>query len=173
MVGPYSQSAEPATGHDWINQWFTDYHVLIVRYIERIIGNPEHAADILQETFLRAFKVLNPAQLPSNPQAWLCRIASNLAIDHLRRQQRWSWFVSQWKPAQQAMEQEVVNAQVIRRCMVSLKAADAEVLLLTHYIGYSTAEVAALTGEDTGTVRKRLCRARERFRILYEKEVSP
>jgi len=172
MVEPYSHSANPTTTHDWITQWFTDYHSLIVRYIERIVGTPDHAADILQETFLRAFKVINLAQLPNNPQAWLYRIASNLAIDHLRRQQRWSWFLNQWKPTQPSMEHDIVTAQVIRRCMVSLKAADAEVLLLTQYLGYSTAEVATLTGEDHGTVRKRLCRARERFRLVYDQEVS-
>lgn len=170
MVGPYPSSVEPVAQHDVINQWFLDYHTSIAAYIERIIGNPEYAADILQETFLRAFKIVDPSNLPSNPRAWLCRIASNLAIDSLRRQKRWQWIVGRWRSRQEETEQDVVNAQILRNCLVSLKPADAEVLLLTHYIGYSTAEIAHLTGEDSGTVRKRLCRARERFRLLFDKE---
>jgi len=39
-----------------------------------------------------------------------------------------------------------------------------------HYAGCSPAEVAKLNGEELGAVRKRLSRARDRFRNLYEEE---
>ena len=171
MVTPYSHPREPATTHEWIKQWFTDYHLLIVRYVERIVGCPDQAADILQETFLRAFKALNPAHVPNDPQGWLCRIATNLAIDHLRHRRRWAWLLTQWHPASNP-DMETATTQIVHQCILRLKPADAEVLLLTQYLGYSTNEVAALNGEESGTVRKRLSRARERFRVLYEKEMS-
>lgn len=171
MIIPYVHTTERETAvTQVISQWFDDHHDAMFRYLTRIVGQPEQAADLVQETFLRAMKVLDPALLPAIPQAWLFRIASNLALDHLRRQRRWSWFMRSWQPETNNFDQHIETTQTIRGCLAKLKPQDAEVLLMVHYAGCSPAEVAKLNGEELGAVRKRLSRARDRFRNLYEEE---
>ena len=75
-----------------------------------------------------------------------------------------------WQPETNNFDQHVETTQAIRGCLAKLKPQDAEVLLMVHYAGCSPAEVAKLNGEELGAVRKRLSRARDRFRNLYEEE---
>ena len=49
---------------------------------------------------------------------------------------------------------------------------EAEVLVMTHYLGFSPQEIATLLGENLSTVGVRLHRARQRFRVLYHKETT-
>ena len=56
----------------------------IYRFAWRMTGNPDDAADILQETFLRAFKAYRQLPPDANYRAWLYKIASRLALNHAR-----------------------------------------------------------------------------------------
>lgn len=61
------------------------YRDKIFAYLYRMVGNREDALDLAQETFLRIFSNLRNFQLGQPFKPWLYRIATNLAIDHLRR----------------------------------------------------------------------------------------
>lgn len=74
-----------ATCHP-IARWFADYQTPLFRYLTRLLGDEERAANLLQDTFARALTALKPHRPPDNPRAWLYRIATNLAYDALRRQ---------------------------------------------------------------------------------------
>ncbi|NOK62425.1 MAG: DNA-directed RNA polymerase specialized sigma subunit, sigma24 family [Chloroflexi bacterium AL-W] len=52
-----------------LSDWFEAYHRQVFRYLLRLVADHETAADLLQDTFLRALVTLNPAQLPSHPSA--------------------------------------------------------------------------------------------------------
>lgn len=67
-------------------------HLGAVRsFLARMVGQPEDAADLLQETQLRAFTRLSSYRSDAPFKAWLFSIAANLAVDHLRQRKRWRW----------------------------------------------------------------------------------
>ena len=68
------------------------YRVLVERYERRIyyvvygmVRNAEDARDLAQECFVKAFQNLHRFRLDSKFYTWICRIAMNLSIDHLRK----------------------------------------------------------------------------------------
>jgi RNA polymerase sigma-70 factor (ECF subfamily) len=68
------------------------YRVVVERYERRIyyvvygmVRNPEDARDIAQDAFVKAFQNLHRFRLESKFYTWICRIAMNLSIDHLRK----------------------------------------------------------------------------------------
>ena len=68
------------------------YRVLVERYERRIyyvvygmVRNSEDARDLAQECFVKAFQNLHRFRLDSKFYTWVCRIAMNLSIDHLRK----------------------------------------------------------------------------------------
>jgi RNA polymerase sigma-70 factor (ECF subfamily) len=151
--------------------WFGQYHAPLYRYLVRLVGDEEQAADLLQETFLRAFRALAARAVPSSPPAWLYRIATNLAYDALRRRRRLRWLGLTGREAAPAFEPDVETAQAVRRCLARLPGREAEALLLYEYAGLSCGENAALAHETPTAVQMRLSRARRRFRDLYDGEV--
>lgn len=155
-----------------VGRWFADYQTPLFRYLTRLIGDEERAADLLQDTFARALSVLNPHAPPDNPSAWLYRIATNLAYDMLRQRKRWRWLPLIDQAQTRSFESEVATAQSVRQCLARLRPKDAETLLLYEYAGMTCVEIAALTGEEPTAVRVRVSRARERFRQLYQKELA-
>jgi len=171
VIDPASvAAAEPK--QQLITQWFTDHHSMLFRYLIRLLGDQEQAADVLQETFVRALKALDPADPPDNSFAWLTRIASNLAIDHMRRVKRWRWLAANLAEPNYSLETSVATTQAVRLCLARLKPKEAEVLVMTHYTGLSALEIAQLTGDEVSAIRVRLHRARQHFRNLYEKEIA-
>lgn len=153
-------------------RWFGDYHIAIHRYLVRLVGDHERAADLLQDTFVRALAALDADALPNEPGAWLHRIATNVAYDALRRQRRWQWFPLRTEQRAASFEGGVATADIVWRCLARLKPNEAEALLLHEHAGLSCVEIAALGGEDVGAVRMRIHRARVRFRELYGKETG-
>jgi len=65
------------------------YHVGLIIYCERLVGDRDAAEDIAQEAFIKAFEHLqNFDSKKSRFSTWLYRIATNKAVDYLRQQKR-------------------------------------------------------------------------------------
>src|ERR1700759_3414966 len=60
----------------------------IFRLAFRMTGNEQDAEDVVQETFLRAYKQLDRYEARSSFSTWLFRIASNYSLDLIRSRQR-------------------------------------------------------------------------------------
>ncbi len=163
-------SGQAENAHYLVGEWFDAYHSELYRYITRLTGDPETAHDLLQETFIRAMSALKRQEPPSIPLAWLYRIASNVTWTALKRANRWRWLPFNEEPATNSFEHNVVVAATVRQALARLKPQDAELLLLYEYVGLSCGDIAQLTGDEVGTVRVRLYRARERFRNVYQGE---
>jgi RNA polymerase sigma-70 factor (ECF subfamily) len=153
-----------------VTDWFEAYQAPLYRYLTRLVGDPESAADLLQDTFMRALTALGHQAPPDNPSAWLYRIATNLAYSVLRRRRRLRWLPLLGAESAPAFEEGVADAQAIRRCLAQLRPKEAEVILLSLYAGLTSVEIGALTGENATTIRVRLSRACKRFETLYAKE---
>src|SRR5919202_1519655 len=107
---------------------FESYQERIYNCIYRLVGNPEEAHDLTQETFLRAYASLPKIQGELKVGPWLYRIATNLCMDQLRRRklirwEPWDSFVSLFHPKQIALGGEVAPVPGSRGVSPGLPAA--------------------------------------------------
>ncbi len=77
--------ADRARMSDQIDRLFRSQAPRLLRFFSRRTGAREDAADLLQETFLRLTRMASEDDLPTRPEAYLQRIASNLLRDRARR----------------------------------------------------------------------------------------
>lgn len=93
MNGPYSAEAVHATAA----REFQAHRQFLWALCYRMTGSAADADDLVQETFVRAIE-RPPVDRPDGWRAWLSRVATNLAIDALRRRKRRE-YVGPWLPA--------------------------------------------------------------------------
>jgi RNA polymerase sigma factor (sigma-70 family) len=75
----------PDTAKDqFLASLVADHGAALEKYLARKLDSPEDAAELAQETFLRLHRMAHPEQL-DNARAFLFQVATNLAVDHLRR----------------------------------------------------------------------------------------
>ncbi|HEX2517290.1 MAG TPA: RNA polymerase sigma factor [Chloroflexota bacterium] len=140
------------------------------RYLARLVGDGEIAADLTQETFLRAYQALPRLGDDSNVGSWLYRIATNLARQHHRHRRLVCW--SRLETHQNALpgrslEEEVATRDRVRRALEGLPLDQRVCLLLYAGTGYTCAEIGGILGRSAPAVRMLLLRARRRFRAAY------
>ena len=127
-----------------------------------LLGDPQEAEDAVQDAFVRYLERA-PEEL-ENPGAWLMRVLVNNCKSRLRRAWRRVGPLPDTLPAPAVEEREVLEE------LFALPPADRAVLHLYYYEGYTTDEIARITGQRPGTVRTRLSRAREKLRRLLTEE---
>ncbi len=156
------------------------YYPTIYRVALRLTGSAQDAEDVLQETFLKAYRHLNGFDGRSSLSTWLYRIATNEALMLLRKQKPGQ--VSMDEPIQTEEgeqepmqivdwcclpEEEFMSAeaqkeldQAVARLPASLRA----VFLLRDIEGLSTQETGEVLNLSETAVKTRLSRARLRLR---------
>lgn len=123
-----------------------------------ILGDPQEAEDAVQDAFVKYLEKA-PADL-ENPAAWLVRVLVNGCKSRLRLAWRQVTELPDALPAPGPEEKEELEE------LWSLPPEERAAIHLFYYEGYSTDEIARITGVAPGTVRSRLSRARERLRKL-------
>jgi RNA polymerase sigma-70 factor (ECF subfamily) len=145
------------------------YQAPLFRYLRGFVGDAEHARDLLQETFLRAYRSLSSLEDPSLLRSWLYRIAHNQACSALRRRRLISWLPL--LPAHHAVaaapDRCAIEAARIEDALGRVPRDQRAPLLLHLVAGFSYAEIAALLSVTEGTVRMRISRGRAAFRAAY------
>jgi RNA polymerase sigma-70 factor (ECF subfamily) len=145
-----------------------------------MLGNREAAEELVQETFLRAWRQIATYQ-PSLGRVsnWLLGIARNLAIDELRRRGARPQVVANDENDEQITQipgsrdedpAELVQASAqsaqIRQALDVLPPAQREVMELAYYSGLTQSEIAARLGDPLGTVKTRMRLATQKLRDL-------
>src|SRR5215213_6659444 len=69
----------------FIEEVFGKHHGEIYAYLLRMLRDPELAADLTQDAFVKAYKNYDTLEKPENARAWLYQIAHRVALDNLRR----------------------------------------------------------------------------------------
>ncbi len=149
------------------------YRELVLSVAYRTCGDRALAEDIAQETFVRAWEKLDTFRLEGNWRGWICRIASNLTVDALRRQKPSVdiTLVSPSSPDGQPERQllETERAGAVRAAILKLPVHVRSALVLREYEGLSYAEIAEALDIPIGTVKSRLNDARRRL----SRELAP
>jgi RNA polymerase sigma-70 factor (ECF subfamily) len=146
----------------------------------KMLGNPQDAEDILQETFLKAFRSIKNFDGRASLSTWLYRIAINEALMHLRRKQPEMLSIEEPgagnEEEQEPMqivdwccmpEQELMSGEVKKRldeAVAELPAGLKAVFLLREIEELSTLETAEVLGLSEAAVKTRLSRARLQLR---------
>jgi len=136
------------------------------------------AEDVVQEALLRALQTWSYRGVPDNPAAWLTQVAKNLALNALRREQRWNEKQdgiaaehARWLAAPpEDLTQDTFADDTLRMMFVcfhpELAAESQTALALRTLCGFSPAEIAAAFLTSEAAIAKRLVRARHRIREL-------
>ena len=139
----------------------------------RTLGDPEEAADALQDAMISAFRRAGSFRGDSAVTTWLHRIVVNAALDRMRRRSA--------RPTVGGGDEEVLDSLATGRSPVSdpsgatdtqLDVLDAlrhlvpdqqAALVLVDMLGYSIADAAGVLGVSEGTVKSRAARGRARL----------
>ena len=146
----------------------------------RMVGDPEDAADMTQETFIKAYRALSSFRGDSKFSSWLYRIASNVCLDFLRSRSRHPQVSlstvdeddratfelpdMRQNPEEQLMKK--LGMEAVRRGLEQLPEQQRQILVLRELGGLSYAELAQTLGLEEGTVKSRIFRARKRLCAL-------
>ena len=71
--------------YQFVEELFAKHQNEIYAYLVRMLRDPELAADLTQDAFVKAYKAYDSLQKPENARAWLYQIAHRVALDDLRR----------------------------------------------------------------------------------------
>jgi RNA polymerase sigma-70 factor (ECF subfamily) len=144
----------------------------------RLTGNDEDARDVVQETYLRAWKAIGKFRGDSQFSTWLYRITANTASTqvHRRRRQRAEPFAEGFDPADERAEQQITqsaeSAESLDRISAALDELPAKlrnVVVLKDVYGMPHEEIADELGISVAAAKVRLHRARRKLRdVLYE-----
>ena len=159
------------------NRLVVQFQELVFNVSYRIMGDPDTAADVTQETFITAYQSLATFR-GGNFKAWLLRVATNRCYDELRRRKRRPQtsldqimdenesfaFLRSPNEGPEAHRQRVELALAIERCLKTLPEDQRIVTVLGDVEGYDYQEIASITSVSLGTVKSRMSRARSKLR---------
>ena len=147
----------------------------LIQLVQRILGDLEEARDVVQVTFFKVWENRQKFDERWSPNTWIYRIASNLAIDHLRSRKSRE---RSHEPVRQhlrqvadgnasrdlsGLQQSEVMA-IFRELSTGLSEKQRMVFLLREMEGLSSPEVAGIIGCRESTVRNHLFNARKYLR---------
>lgn len=159
------------------------YRVRLYNFVFRFVGNRETSEDIVQETFLRAFRKRTEYRSIANFSTWLFTIAGNLAKTELRRRKRWRFFTlnrdeesnTGWDLPDESFRPDKLAESSIAEWMIqeaisSLPINYRQVILLRDVEGLSYEEISNVIRCPVGTVKSRVNRARLKLQQKLKNE---
>lgn len=169
---------------------------LILKYQNRIYnvtlkmcGNPDDAAELTQEAFVKVIESINKFQGKSSFYTWLFRIAVNLTLNHCQRTSRTATrsldaeesgqegaakqylkdFLSDENAADPAvLAQSRELCELAKQSLLKLDEPQRAVIVLRDIEGMNYNDIADVLNIELGTVRSRLSRARSHVRDILE-----
>jgi RNA polymerase sigma-70 factor (ECF subfamily) len=151
-------------------QLFKTEYPRLFRFLDRLSGDPDLAADLAQEAFVRLYR---RGSLPDEPTLWLVTVGLNLfrntkatAARRLRLLARGSEAAASREWDSDPADSQAVAAAV-RATLDRLPARERELLLLRAE-GYSYREMAVALRLNEASIGTLLARAKHAFRLLYE-----
>lgn len=145
----------------------------LFRYLIRLSGDPELAADVLQDTFVRL--VERPPRRPDHLKAWLFQVATNRLRDLRRKSARRSNLLHEGvvrgaladpPPRPDRAVERAESQRIVRRALDALSERDQAILLMREE-GFAHREIAEAVGTTTGSVGTLIARALDKLgRVL-------
>lgn len=164
------------------------YSGRLYAFLYRLTGKRDDAEDLVQDVFVRLVRTIERYEHDGRFEAWLFRIAMNLARDRVRRLVRAPGTVSlqpgpddggdghlgdesqvrNAEPAEDHRMQLAEDVDRLQRALAKLPVSEREVVMLRHYSDMTFVEIAAATEIPLGTALARAHRGLARLRRLME-----
>jgi len=152
------------------------YKLPLYKVMYRMVYNRDDAEDLVEEAFIKAFRSIKKFETGRSFYAWICRIAVNNAINHLRKEKRASvqpielvehrLVAKKGDPVE--MTRQKVLQEKIAASMAQLPEDYRTILILRVEQGLSYDEISTILKIPRGTVMSRLARARQRLKELFK-----
>ena len=150
----------------------------LLRFVlNRYLTDEEAIKEVVQDTFLRAYRFLADFRSESKFSTWLTKIAVSLAISRLRSKRYAAW--DSWEDYKVNRPDEAYDGgafvekqeavQLLRQAVRQLTPHDATALELFYFREQSIEEISLITGWTVSNIKSRLCRARQRLHGVLEK----
>jgi RNA polymerase sigma factor (sigma-70 family) len=159
--------------HDLFVELFNAHFNRIFRYLDRLSGDPDLAADLAQDAFVRLYR---RGSLPDAPEAWLISVAMNLFRNAAAARNRSGRLLTieraegaHSRPAP-SPEAEAIDSESRRRVRLAIDRLPPREkgLLLLAAEGYSYRDIASALQLNEASVGTLLARARRDFRAVYD-----
>lgn len=151
-----------------VRQLYQRYGRAVFTVAYRSLGDRTLAEDVVQQTFVQAWRAASRFDETKDPAPWLYAIARRAAVDAYRRERR--------HRVDREEEAEIValppsfeglwEAWEVRSALDKLSAEERSVIEATHYRGFTHEETADELGVPVGTVKSRSHRAHKRLAVL-------
>jgi RNA polymerase sigma-70 factor, ECF subfamily len=157
------------------------YTLLVQRYQQNLfrfalgmIGSPDVAADVVQDTLVKAFARLDRCRDPSRFGAWVHRILRNRCLDHLKGRRRYL-SIEDVADDGAGTEREIYRDEIrsaLFAALATLPEAQREAFLLKHLEDRSYEEMAETLGASVSALKMRVKRAREALQAVLIRRLS-
>jgi RNA polymerase sigma-70 factor (ECF subfamily) len=162
------------------------YSWSVFRLAYRMTGNEHDAEDVVQETFLRAYRRLDQFELRANFGTWVYRIATNYALDLIRLRRRRGEESSSTDaeypgtadvlPASDPNPERLMFSSEVRQKVAAgfaqLSAVERAAFVLRHFEGQSIEEIGGALGLQTSATKQSIFRAVRKMRKALEPVMS-
>ena len=152
---------------------FARRYASLFRYVDRLSGDPDLAADIAQEAFIRLYR---RGGMPENTGSWLAVVARNLFHNARSKSARRRVLLEQEKARQSGVDtntspevdfETARRRKTVRSALDELPQREREMLIL-RYEGHSYREISRILDINEASVGTLLVRAKEAFRLALE-----
>ncbi len=171
MTDPLDQTvvADHAAADAFIEDLFARHHGEIYAYVMRMVRDPELAADLTQDAFIKAYRAHATLEKPENARAWLYQIAHRVTLDELRRRKiiRFLPWTGESRGAAASAEHEALEGRLsgdLERALARIPERQREALIMAEIHDLTGLELAAALGISHVAARALLTRARESLR---------
>ena len=153
-----------------VERYFDHY----VRFAVHLVGNREDAEEVVQDTFLRAYRALGRYEERERFGAWLLRILVNRArtVSAIGRRREKMFPDQTDESLPEASEAHPADRAALReemaRALAQLGTDQREAFLLHYVEGLSYEEMAAITGSGVSALKMRVKRSCERLREILQ-----
>lgn len=158
--------------HELFQAHYEQYYPKVLKHLYFLLGNNTLSEDIAHDVFMKYWDA--PPGSVVYPGAWLCKVATHLALNYLRSQKR--------REAREenimentlelfTTEEDYIRREDVKQVRTVLKKLSEEqrVCMLLKFSGYSYDEISQATGIPRGNIGQYIARGKSKFSELYEK----
>ena len=167
--------ADPIAARAFIEGLFARHHGEIYAYLIRMLRDPDLAADLAQDAFIRAYRAHASLADPAKARAWLYQIANRVALDEIRRRKiiqfiPWTGESRGASPSAERIAMDKRFSGELQRALARIPERQRSALLLAEVHDLTGVELASSLGTSHVAARALLTRARESLRRALAEE---
>ncbi len=153
----------------FVEELFQEHHGEIYAYLVRMLRDPELAADLTQDAFIKAYRAHDTLEDPAHARAWLYQIAHRVALDEIRRRKivrflPWTGESYGTAPSAEHLAMAGRLSSDLQRALARIPERQRAALLLAELHDLTGLELAAALGVSHVAARALLTRARDSLR---------